>query len=289
MKNNFLKMALVAGMVSVAAFVNAQTATQGAGSKTIASEVDGQVDWVTVGSTMPYSTNVTQTSIDTWKAALPAGFLTDEVTVETKWSVNNTQVLAGVIPAIQVNWTTLGAQKVSVTNALKIGSVYGCDATPSEKTVYVLPQPTANVTSSNELVSACVGDVISKTVTVEAFGVGEKNLTYTITRKAIDAAATTETGDEVVGTAQAVAGFAEAVTIGEAQAKYTTATSQTITVDNLAPGFIYTITFSGVSDQISRKSLENNGVCAWGGAKNTVTIAVIPAAESTAIKHVTNL
>lgn len=285
MKNNFFKMVLVAGMVSVAAFANAQSATEGAGDKTIASDVDGQVDWVTVGATMPYSTNVTQSSIDTWKAALPADFLTDEVTVETKWSINNAEVVTGEVPAIQVNWTELGKHVVSVTNALKIGDVEGCEATPSSKTVYVLPAPTANITSSNVLLTACVGDAVSSSVVVEATGVGEKQLAYTITRKAIDAAATTETGDELVGEAQAVAGFAETVSIEEAQAKYTTATSQTITVDNLAAGYVYTITFSGVSDQISRKS----DVAGVWGAKNTVTIAVIPAAEATAIKHVTNL
>ncbi len=246
-----------------------------------------QVDYVTVGATMPYATDTAQAGLAAWKADLAAAGFTNTVTVSTRWYVDNNE-LAGATdkPSIFIAWPDQpGAHTLKVATGIAVSGVAtSCAPAESQKMVYVLPLPVAEFTSANQVL-ACTETMAN--IGYKVAGIGQKQLAYTITRKPMGQAATSESSTQNVGTGVTNAGeFEETVDFATASAKYddANATTGSFAVDNLAPGYIYTIELTGISDQISRKS----GVTA-GISGNRISVAVTPMPSSTKINHVQNI
>jgi hypothetical protein len=242
---------------------------------------------------MPYATTTEQSNLAAWEANLTAAGLSATVTKETKWFVGATELTgAANKDAIKVNWATEGEYALKVQTNLKLGSVAACDPAEQTKKVYVLPVPTVEFTDGGGAVLACT--TTEHTLKYKAAGIGVKQLKYTLTRKLYADAATTDAAADAtpIGAAVTAEGeFADNVTLSTASAKYgaaalAAADEKSISLSGLAPGYVYTVTFSEISDQISHKS----GVTVVpSNATAKVSFAIVPEPTNTKINHVQNI
>ncbi len=282
-----IQIAAIAAITGLATFANAQTAVTGNASGTVDATIDSmQVDFVTVGATMPYKTAVNANNA-AWLTELAGLGFTDPAAageLTTKWAYSTGGAFTNLVPAgseVDITWPTAGKY------LLRAQSSYA-DACASEsfKNVYVLPKPSVAITDGDKEILAC--DVTSHNVEFTAKGIGEKQVKYTVTRKPVGAAGTTGSAeDEAVGDGVTTAEtFTEAVTDYAAATAYYTGDgdAENITVGSLTPGYIYTVTITEVSDQISRKS----GVTVDGLAVKAV-FTVTPKPTSTKINHIKNV
>ena len=303
------KVALTLGLASFAFFANAQTAsTTGApNSPTAVHNVDTlQVDWVTVGSTMPYATNLNNEALETWRSYANAWYLSiGNVVSRARWSVQ--PFPSGTITdfgndfenqeRIYVHWQTIGQFMLTVQNQIYIGSTPACTTAISGKRVFVLPAPNvltdAPSITGHDVVLPC--DAPDHTVSFRARGVSQMQLRYVVTRRPIaggvdsivhtSAPAGAAVTNEPFFTINEVAG---GHSFGDAQAMYQLGTGEqvSITIPDLEAGFIYRVRVTGVSDQISRKSFTGDDV--FRPANVQAVFAVVPRPTSTVIDHVSN-
>ena len=197
------KVALTLGLASFAFFASAQNPsanTQPRTSMSAAVEVDSaQVDFVTVGSTMPYSTNLEQADFNTWLANATDWLLTNATNIDNvaRWSVQRTHSAVGAsMPGapivsldaddqsdIYITWPEVGAFRLTLTNSLDGAD---CDDAVSTKTVFVLPAPTivgTTATVGNNVVLGCTET--THTVQFLARGIGQLQAQYTLFRRPI--------------------------------------------------------------------------------------------------------
>ncbi len=282
-----IQIAAIAAITGLATFANAQSAVTGNAKST--ADVDSlQVDFVTVGATMPYKTAVNANNA-AWLQELEDLGFTDPATEAgepmIKWAYSTGGAFVDLAPTgaeVDITWPSTAGKYL-----LRAQSSYaGSCASESFKNVYVLPKPSVAISGGNQAILAC--DVTSHNVEYTAKGIGEKQISYVVTRKPVgdegeDDAAEAEAVGSGVSTA---ATFTEAVTnFAAAEAFYTGAgTTDNIAVSSLEPGYIYTVTITEVSDQISRKS----GVTVGSLAVKAV-FTVTPKPTSTKINHISNI
>ncbi len=284
----FFQIALVAAMFSFATVANAQTYvddTPGTVTST------NQVDFVTVGATMPYSAAATDASFADWKTAFEAAFSGKTVNKTIAWKLGSNPISGTADKEnIRMKWETAAQYTLEATTTVTIDGVDAgalCPSTPATKTVYVLPEPTVKITSESQVLSCSTTNF---TVKYKVAGIGVKAITYTITRRAYDGTGDPTNDVHNDGIVQTTAGFFEeaTTTFEEASAEYNVDTQTPLdwAVTGLEPGYIYTLTFTNVTDQISRKSGVTTKTLS---ANNTITLAVVPEPASTTIQHVKNV
>jgi len=311
-----MKLALIVAITSFATVANAQTLPTLGGTphpSNVVSNVDSiQVDWVTVGAVMPYSTSTSQTNFDTWLDNVQTAFggaasMPEHLPIfRTQWSVANwTGGVSGSASNetnigapgtdIVLTWTTRGQFLLKATTTIRVNNAdAGCTPAISGKHVFVLPEP--NVTPNTNAALFGHGRILncntpSHMVRFDASGIGQRQVRYTVHKQPMTgSAAPVVPTTHQIGDARAATDF-EMSTRTFAAAEGIAAGSEpvVITVDELTPGFIYTVTITGISDQISRKSKvgpENDGFVVPSNA--TAVFAVIPTPEGSRIQHVAN-
>jgi len=299
-----MKIALFLSAIAFAASANAQTfggtlSTAG----TPAAITPAQIDFVTVGSTMPYAT--TAQDISGWRdlASDIPGLNLDptSVTQSTTWTIFDVDANALVggqtvtqQNSVNVNWANQGHFRLNFAN-----QIHSCTAANSVQDVFVLPAPNAErrgTTHGTVLCPAAItagGDFAAGfPVQFTVRGIGEIRVRYTVERRVVGGGTTDD--PEFVGQGEVqtnVGNFFETTTFAAAQALYLTNNTRftTITVDDLAPGFVYIVTITGVSDQISRKSFAGNLAYIAPADPVTIAFAVTPDANQVVIEHVSNI
>jgi hypothetical protein len=274
---------IMAGSLGVATLANAQTVVPG--TVTTEDVAATQVDFVTVGATMPYSTDASQADLEAWKTdAAALGLSVENVTATTTWYVNAAEKATG--SELRLKWdVTPGSFAVEARTQINVGETVSCAPATVSKTVYVLPEPSVAFTGGSDAILAC--DATSHDLSYAVKGIGNKKVTYTVTKKPLGADAVTGSSENVSkGTAEVESFFVEATTsYATAAALYTgEGTAGTLRISNLEAGYIYTVTVTGVSDQISRKS---NVTVAPANLK--ANFAVVPSPTGTKINHIKNL
>ena len=307
------KLALIVAIASFAIVANASTLPTATGTTTqtvTAGIAETQVDWVTVGATMPYKTSSSAQSFDDWTNAVTSAFAaastslpTHMPTFSTQWSVANWTGGTGGSASNETNigtpgddlvltWGHTGAFRLTATTRVQINSAdVGCSAAVRHKHVFVVPapyvEPHASLATGNGAILGC--NVTEQIVRFEVMGIGQRQLKYTISRRPMTGTTTTTDVDFNVGDARAEADFTLAQ--NDFESALTIAANRRnvpITVDNLQPGYIYTVAITEVSDQISRKSqVGTNGFLPVSGVQ--AVFAVVPTPEGSRIEHITNV
>lgn len=286
-----INIALFALFTAISASSMAQQPSLTTGSKTTNVVDSMQVDFVTKGAVMPYQTTISS-NFSAWLDEVGdiPGFSLGAYSSTTQWSITGTGLLtplelsADNQEEIHISWPTEGEYELKVASSVA-GST--CEGAFSTKTVFVLPEPTVAFTAGDKMILAC--DAASHSLTVDARGIGEKQFKYAITKKPIGTAGTTDADVPVteVGEGESTAGFFEEATtnFAAAQAFYTGSTGDTkeIVVNNLTPGYIYTVTVKEISDQISRKCTVTPTT------EVSAVFTVVPAPTSTKINHIKNV
>ena len=296
------KTALILGLASFALFANAQTlGTTATTPGSATTQPVAQTDFVTVGSTMPYATNLNQSDFNDWRNnALDWGFtIPANVQNTASWRVRPLDPDGPFVPLVEneneilITWpATQGQFEIMMSNRIMIGNVSACDSAVSLKRVFVLPFPTVltdpATIAGHGAVLHC--DSTSHTVTFTTRGIGERQVRYVVTRRAIDATDSPDpVAQEIVGTAQTTASWFETSSFATALRQYETADGNqvvSIQVTGLQAGFIYRVHVVGINDQISRKSFA--GDASFGPADVQAVFAVVPRPTSTTIDHVGN-
>ncbi|MCL2412983.1 MAG: hypothetical protein FWC98_02480, partial [Bacteroidales bacterium] len=211
-----MKIALILSALAFAVVANAQapSATTNSGSSTspipATSQDAAQIDFVTVGATMPYATSFAATDFDTWRSnAAALGF---DIPTTGAGAVTNTKVwsarrltppppatdstifggFTGDSSQIFVTWPETGAFRLSFSNTVNVDGVTpspDCASAISSRTVYVLPAPnvTGSVTGHAQVLTC---DDTEHTVSFNVRGIGLRQASFTVTRQAISGAAT---------------------------------------------------------------------------------------------------
>ena len=295
-----MKIALFLSAIAFAASANAQTvgltpAANGPDATAISTTQDSAVvDFVTVGSTMPYRT-VTN-SVDGWFAGASTDWgFTPTITQRVRWSIGGGDfAVADNRDTIFVTWpTTPGQHTLTVENAiLQDGTPICTPSAISTKNVFVLPRPiidaTVAVTGHNAVLCS---DYTAHHVIFQGRGIGQLDVTFTVERRNADGVDTpwTNADDVTVGTARNVASWFETTTFATALAQYDAGNNQDIRIDlsGLTAGFMYRVSINGISDQISRKSFTGDDV--YTEVTNVfATFAIVPETTTTRIDHVSN-
>jgi len=303
------KTALILGLASFAFFASAQTITiaPGANSPTIVTESDTmQVDFVTVGSTMPYATDLDQVSFTAWRdTAIAWGLNLANVTSVASWATRQmnpmpTSWLDGPSATnnqeqIFVTWSTVGDFELRLTNRIQISGADACTPAVSTKRVYVLPEPSVRTAPAtivgHDVIRHCTTAV--HTVSFVAVGIGQKQLRYQITRRSIDGGGPeTPVVSNAGGTAMSSPVFFTMANtaFATAEAFYGPGATGEDVISIEIPveaGYVYRVQVLGVSDQISRKSFTGDYV--FRPANVQAVFAVVPTPTSTVIEHVSNL
>jgi hypothetical protein len=265
---------------------------------------------------MPYRTTSTGPLFDGWLSAVteafgPGGIPTAFTPVlSTTWTVINPiagtsapQAITSNVDSINITWDVdPGRYEVRATTSATIGGTPapGCANAQQIKEVFVLPRPNlvGRGVSDNghQMILGCTATV--HTVRFDTRGWGNVQVTYNLSRTPLGgSAAVTQNLREGLGNAleaddtRIAANGGNSITT--AMQRYTGSTHVTIPIeiDGLEPGYIYTVTLTGISDQISRKSRvgnANDGIVALTSGERTISFAVIPTPTNTHIEHVTN-
>ncbi|MCL2027942.1 MAG: hypothetical protein FWG79_05580 [Bacteroidales bacterium] len=298
-----IKLALVAMTFAFVTVANAQTfvpstdAKVTGNPKTVEAGIAAtQVDFVTVGSVMPYSigANQDQAFLD-WSDALNAA-MGKTASRTINWFVGATALPSGSDnqETVNIEWENTGRFSVRADVGISISGADNppipCAPVDATKWVYVLAAPSASVTTPNTVLNC---DVEEYDIDLKVAGIGEIQIVYTVNRTPFGGSLTPETISEPFksGTAITVAADFEdgagQSNFDAQNAKYNLAdngVTATFKVEDLEPGYIYTVTFVSVSDQISRKSKVEPTLI-----DITRTLAVVPKPESTTIDHVKNV
>jgi hypothetical protein len=300
-----MKIALFLSAIAFAASANAQSfgGTSTASGTPTAVTPAGQIDFVTVGSTMPYAT--TAQDLDDWfaLAAGITGLNLAGIDRSSQWTMRNVgtdQAISGSVnnePTTTVFWETQGHFRLSFAN-----EIHTCTAAISTQDVFVLPAPNAARRGDTHGRILCPAQVAAGGTYAGGFpveftvrGIGQIQVRYTVERRRIGNTDPGTTQNTSHGSVQSSATFftiAE-TTFAQAVALYTTNDTrvQTITVENLLPGYVYIVHITGVSDQISRKSFTGDAafIAPPAGSPVTIAFAVTPNADEVVIQHVTNI
>jgi len=289
--------ALVAGMVCFATLANAKNHSYAGTAQLL--DVDdvlaAQVDYVTIGATMPYATDTVQPNLDAWRDTLAAVGIDATAEIKTNWFVDSVE-LAGSAnnDAIKVSWLDTGAYLLTVKTSIdvKVGvnSINNtCDSATINKTVYVLPVPNAKFTTTIKVLPC---DSTTYTVNYDVAGIGRKDVKYDLKRRPYVSGSDINELDNSatpVGTGiSSIGDFDEGISYDDALIKYDVddngVESGRIPIAGLAKGWIYTVTITEISDQISRKS-----DVTVNPSNLKFSFAVVPEPVGTKIDHVKNI
>ena len=302
-----MKLALIVAIASFATVANAQTFTAGGNTTNVVSWMDSShVDFVTVGAIMPYRTTSVATNFDTWKEHVEHAFGTTTLsplpTFSLQWYVNNAPVDGATTENIYLTWNTVGEFQLEArTNILLGGDNVGCNEAVSGKTVFVVPQPTivlrANEDNGHRKILGCEDK--EWTVRFTARGIGARSVKYTVTKmplsgiEDVEAEVTTpRVGNALVAGSTMFTGSTSFASVEDLYSLSNSVGLETIAINipGLDPGYVYTVEITGVSDQISRKSLvgDNRDGFVTPPSRVFASFAVLPEPTSTKIDHVTN-
>ena len=299
-----MKLALVMGFASFAFFANAQTlpTVGGTTTNTVTAGIDSaQIDFVTVGATMPYKTSSASANFEAWEANVKDAFGTTTLspvpTFTLQWYVDDAPLTGATTDNINLTWNTEGRFELTAKTSILLGGAnVGCEDAVSGKIVYVLPKPTVALrptSNGHQMVLPC--STTSHPVSFVARGIGQRSVTYTVLRRPLSG--TADPADEVtsslVGSPQNnETWFTSLTSFTAAEALYSDASEIiSINITGLEPGYVYTVEITGVSDQISRKSKVGTNNDGFVAPPSSVfaAFAVLPTPTSTRIEHVTNV
>ncbi len=288
----FLIACMVALGLIATTVTNAQTAST-SGTPTTTHTADSldasQIDFVTIGSIMPYSIESSGSASTQWISAYTS--LTGKTaTASTTWKINNTDATSVANQNnITIAWSTAGEHSLKVTQSISIPDYPSavCPGTEVEKTIYVLPLPSAGFSSTDSFaILPCSATTYNVAYTIG--GIGERIVKYHIEKtpygQSVESPEETTSSN---GTAVSDASYFTSTTnYASASALYTTGKTAANIALTLEAGYKYKVTLTEISDHVSRKS----GVAGEiESGKASFTVLVTPNPTTNSIKHVKNL
>lgn len=288
MKTNKVFIGVMTALLTmVLTSLQAQTSTsESPTTSQIAETIDStQIDFVTVGSIMPYAIDGNTVS-NAWITTYQT--LTGKTAaLSTVWEIDGTAD-AGVadMAAINIEWNVATEHSLKVLQSITLEDhpTISCPAA-IEKTIYVLPKPEAGLVITDTFAVLGCAET-SYLLPYNVSGLGERVVNYTITRTPYNGtAAATDTVVNEGADISNDAYFTNTTSYATAAAAYTAPTNLNIAID-VEAGYIYDVVLTNVNDQISRKSGVEGELTA---GKKHFTIIVVPDLDTTPIKHIRNL